>query len=187
MVTSHRHFLDFLSRHIGKPEHAEEILQSAFVRALEKGASVRDPEAIVPWFYRLLRNAVIDHYRRRATEAKAQTELTELTSPSFELELTDVVCTCVGALLPNLRGEYAQMLQRVDLENASVAELAKNPISRPTTRWCACTERDKPSAVRWSDVVAPAPHTGVWTARARVDARRGQPPRQLHRPAKTSH
>jgi RNA polymerase sigma-70 factor (ECF subfamily) len=124
LVASHRHFLDFLSRHVSKPELAEEILQSAFVRTLEKGASIRDPEAIVPWFYRLLRNAAIDHYRRRTTEAKTQTELTELTSPSFELELKDVVCTCVGALLPNLRAEYAEMLQRVDLEDTSVTELA---------------------------------------------------------------
>jgi RNA polymerase sigma-70 factor (ECF subfamily) len=125
LVSSHRTFLSFLSRYVSNPELAEEILQSAFVRTLEKGDSIRDAEAVVPWFYRLLRNAVVDHYRRRATETKAKTELADVSSPSFELEVKNAVCTCVGELLPNLRAEYATLLMRVDLEDTSIPELAK--------------------------------------------------------------
>ena len=47
-------------------ETAEDILQEAFGRALTRVDTLRDDESAVAWFYRLLRNAVIDHYRRTA-------------------------------------------------------------------------------------------------------------------------
>ena len=40
-----------------------EILQSAFVTGIEKQKTIQDGESVVAWFYRVLRNAVIDHYR----------------------------------------------------------------------------------------------------------------------------
>jgi RNA polymerase sigma-70 factor (ECF subfamily) len=36
---------------------------------LERGAEVQD-EKVIAWFYRVLRNAVIDHYRHRSTSAR---------------------------------------------------------------------------------------------------------------------
>jgi DNA-directed RNA polymerase specialized sigma24 family protein len=36
-------------------------LQSAFARGIEKGGALRAEEGIVAWFYRLLRNAIIDY------------------------------------------------------------------------------------------------------------------------------
>ena len=66
LVDSHRQFLAFLQTRVESRAAAEDILQSAFVRGLERGADVRDEESAVAWFYRILRNAVIDHYRHRA-------------------------------------------------------------------------------------------------------------------------
>lgn len=57
LVDNHRRFLAFLI-----PRVREEILQSAFVRATEKQATIRDDESAVAWFYRLLRNALVDYY-----------------------------------------------------------------------------------------------------------------------------
>src|ERR1043165_7437502 len=71
LVDSHRQFLSFLEKRVGSRVVAEDILQSAFVRGLERGAGVRDEESIVAWFYRVLRNAVIDHYRHRASTERA--------------------------------------------------------------------------------------------------------------------
>src|SRR6185312_3598787 len=71
LVDSHRQFLSFLERRVESRVVAEDILQSAFVRGLERGAEVRDEESAVAWFYRVLRNAVIDHYRLRASTERA--------------------------------------------------------------------------------------------------------------------
>ena len=60
LVASHREFLAFLEPRLPSRALAEEILQSAFVRAMEKGGALRDEESAVAWFYRVLRNALID-------------------------------------------------------------------------------------------------------------------------------
>jgi len=67
LVDSHRQFLSFLEKRVESRAVAEDILQSAFVRGLERGGELRDEESAVAWFYRVLRNAVIDHYRTKRT------------------------------------------------------------------------------------------------------------------------
>ena len=56
-------FLAFVQRRVGARAIAEDILQEAFARALARGDNLRDGESAVAWFYRLLRNALIDHHR----------------------------------------------------------------------------------------------------------------------------
>jgi RNA polymerase sigma-70 factor (ECF subfamily) len=122
LVASHREFLAFLERRVESRAAAEEILQSAFVRTLERGGSLRAEESAVAWFYRLLRNAVVDHYRRRGRAPRTQ-ELDE--ADAIEVPaLRDAVCRCVERLLPTLRPEYAEMLRAVDLDEAPIASVA---------------------------------------------------------------
>ena len=94
------------------------------MRVVEKGDSLQQSENAVAWFYRLLRNALIDHYRRGATEAKAMDAKARETDESFELELKDAVCACMKSLLPTLKPEYAEMIQRVDLQEKPLATVA---------------------------------------------------------------
>lgn len=125
LVASHREFLGFLRARVQGAEVAEEILQAAFVRTLERGGAIEKDESAVAWFYRLLRNALIDHYRRAATEARRRgPEAADHELPS-EPELRDAVCACVGTLLPTLKAEYAELLRRVDLEEAPIAKVAE--------------------------------------------------------------
>src|ERR1700693_1432046 len=88
LVGSHREFLAFLERRVESRAVAEDILQSAFARGLEHGAGVQD-EKVVAWFYRVLRNAVIDHYRHRSSSAKAMEvwgrDFNEIQEPGAEL------------------------------------------------------------------------------------------------------
>ena len=70
LVENHRRFLSFLERRVGNHAPAEEILQSAYGRAVEKGVPADESEGAVHWFFAVLRNAVTDHYRRRATESR---------------------------------------------------------------------------------------------------------------------
>jgi RNA polymerase sigma factor (sigma-70 family) len=125
LVDSHRHFLVFLERRVGNRAVAEELLQAAFVRTLEKGDALRDGERAVAWFYRLLRNALADHYRRQAVEARVlERESREATEVGPDPELKETVCACVGELLPTLKPEYSELLRQVELEERSVPEAA---------------------------------------------------------------
>jgi len=124
LVSNHRRFLDFLRPRVPTVDDAEEILQAAFVKAVEKSQDIRDEESATAWFYRLLRNALIDFYRRRSTAGKVLHAATEVFSEADEQELQRTVCRCVGELIPTLKPEYAEVLRRVDVEGESVPAAA---------------------------------------------------------------
>ncbi|HEY5946592.1 MAG TPA: sigma-70 family RNA polymerase sigma factor [Kofleriaceae bacterium] len=124
LVANHREFLAFVQKRVGNAALAEEILQDAFVRSIDKLDSVR--ETAVGWFYRVLRNAIIDHYRRsaaaeRRNEAYAREE--QLVDEQDE-ELQRVVCKCVAQLADTLKPEYAVALKRVEVDGLSVKDYA---------------------------------------------------------------
>jgi len=123
LVENHRRFLAFLERRVGSREVAEDILQEAFVRGLARAGQVRDQESVVAWFYRVLRNALVDHWRRSATERRVFEDAPE-TEPSVDPELMTTVCACATALLDTLKPEYAQALRRVDVDGVSVKAFA---------------------------------------------------------------
>ncbi|HLM46761.1 MAG TPA: RNA polymerase sigma factor [Myxococcaceae bacterium] len=126
LVGNHRRFLAFLERRVGSRALAEELLQAAYVRTLEKGGDLEEGEGAVAWFYRLLRNALVDHYRRNAAEGRALArEAREASERGPDPELTQTVCACIHDLLPALKPEYAELVRQVDLEGRSVPEVAQ--------------------------------------------------------------
>jgi RNA polymerase sigma factor (sigma-70 family) len=128
LVDNHRRFLAFIERRVGSREAAEDILQDAFVRGLDRADTVRDSDAIIPWFYRLLRNAVVDYYRRQAAEERAITHAAgtaDESEPGPDEAWRDEVCACVLRLVDTLKPEYAAAIKRVDLEGATVADFAR--------------------------------------------------------------
>lgn len=127
LVANHRQFLAFVERRVGSRALAEDILQDAFVRGMDRLDGLRSDESAVGWFYRVLRNAVVDHQRRRgATERKLAAFGAELesTGSGAEPELKGAICRCVAELAATLKPEYAEVLRRVEVEGARVADYA---------------------------------------------------------------
>ena len=113
-------FQAFLRKRLADPEVAADVLQDSLLKALRKGPQVRDDENVVAWFYRILRHAVIDLYRRRAVRERAHQALqTELAQPPTTEEKRSL-CSCLHALLPTLKPEYAELIRAVDLEEEPV-------------------------------------------------------------------
>jgi RNA polymerase sigma-70 factor (ECF subfamily) len=99
LVASHRRFLAFLERRTGDRALAEDLLQEAFVRGLDRIGQLRDDESAVAWFYRSLRNAVVDHHRRRGAAERGLAALArELEAQAPGAELGREICRCVGEL-----------------------------------------------------------------------------------------
>jgi RNA polymerase sigma factor (sigma-70 family) len=127
LLSNHRRFLDFVTARVGTREDAEEILQNAFVRGLEKSSEIRHDEGAIAWFYRLLRNSIVDHYRRAAAGRKAleaRASQTPDADPGFDVELERTICACVNDLIPLLKPEYSQLISRVDLGGTDVSTVA---------------------------------------------------------------
>jgi len=127
LIDNHRQFLGFLERRVGSRALAEDILQDAFVRGIDKLDALRSDESAVAWFYRLLRNAVIDHRRRSSvTDRKLEAFALELTLHNEPEEHTQrAICQCVGALAGSLKPEYAEALRLIEVEGLMVKEFAE--------------------------------------------------------------
>lgn len=125
LVENHRAFLAFLDRRVGDRALAEDILQDAFVRSIDKAATVRSRESVVPWFYQMLRNAVVDHQRKRGTSARALAALSqELETVDPGTEAHAAVCRCVTELARTLKPEYADALRRIEIDGVAVKDYA---------------------------------------------------------------
>ena len=126
LLDNHRAFLAFLERRVGSREVAEDLLQEAFARGLDRIGTLRDEDSVVAWFYRSLRNAVIDHYRRNDTRRRSlerfADELESGTTP--DAELMAEACRCVLSLADTLKPEYAEAIRRIDVEGLPVKDFA---------------------------------------------------------------
>jgi RNA polymerase sigma factor (sigma-70 family) len=122
LVALKSEFLGFVRARVGSEAEAEDLLQAAYLKATEKAETIRDDESVVAWFYRLLRNAVIDLQRERR---RAGAALLDPAPESTDAELHRVVCACVNDLVPTLKPEWARLVRRVDLEGGSVPDVAR--------------------------------------------------------------
>jgi RNA polymerase sigma-70 factor (ECF subfamily) len=126
LVENHRSFLAFLQKRLGDRALAEDILQDAFVRSLDKLGTLHAEESATAWFYRVLRNAVIDHHRRRAAaDRRLDAFAAELeTHLEPETDVRAAVCQCIGELAQTLKPEYADALKQVEVEGRAVKDYA---------------------------------------------------------------
>ena len=127
LLDNQRAFLAYLTRRVGDRALAEDLLQEAFAKTLARPEQVPDGEGLVPWFYRTLRNAAVDRFRRqgaadRALEAFAR-ELE--TAESVPEETRHEVCQCISRLATTLKPEYADALQAIEVEGQPVKSYAE--------------------------------------------------------------
>ena len=94
--------------------------------AVAEAGTVRDDEKIVPWFYQLLRNLLVDHYRHRAATGRMEERLVRETETTavIEKELFREVCRCVRDVTEALKPAYHEILLRVELQDESLEGVA---------------------------------------------------------------
>lgn len=126
LIDLRRQFLGFLERRLGDRAAAEDILQSAYLRALESWGQLRQNESAVAWFYRILRNALIDHHRRRTSEnAVLDRWAREFgNEAAADVLLKETACECIAGALDALPDAYATLLREVDLAEGSLVAYA---------------------------------------------------------------
>jgi len=127
LLENHRAFLGYLTSRLGDRDLAEDILQDAFTKVMERPEVAPVDEGVVPWFYRTLRNATIDQFRRRGAASRAAEafgrELETHATPEPEVEAE--ICKCVRRLAGTLKPEYAEALDAIDIRGTAVKAFAE--------------------------------------------------------------
>jgi RNA polymerase sigma-70 factor, ECF subfamily len=114
LLESRDRFLGYVRKRVDDPELAEDILQDSLLRAVQAAPSLRQEDRLVPWFYRILQNAIIDTYRRRGVASQRQVTL-EGVDLADEAEEEALACACFEPLVATLKPEYAELIRAVEL------------------------------------------------------------------------
>lgn len=135
IARSQARVLRILTARLGSRSEAEEVIQSALLRALDRAGDLRDPSKVVPWFHRILHAAVAGHERRRAADSRARARIgrgVSLGGPA-EVELYWETCQCLEAALQAIRPADARLLRQVELEEKPLREVARRRGIRTNT------------------------------------------------------
>lgn len=127
-LLSHRgKLLAYARSKISDPVLAEDVLQDSLLKALRAAPELQDEDKLVPWFYRILNNAITDVYRRRHVEAKYLERPAEFYEPAAEPEPEDeaTLCACFRELIPTLKPEYAELIEKMELAGGDPALVAE--------------------------------------------------------------
>tara|TARA_R110002167_G_scaffold38412_19_gene119662 strand:- start:519 stop:1142 length:624 start_codon:yes stop_codon:yes gene_type:complete len=121
-LTKHYHeFRRYLVRRISEPATAEDVLQTFCVRVINSGTVLRNSESAVAWLYTVLRSVLTDHYRseaaRRRREDSYMRDRMVLDEDQINPTHDKTTCGCLVELVPMLRPDYAEILERIDLSD----------------------------------------------------------------------
>lgn len=125
-------FRAFLRKRLSDDMLVDDLLQQSLMKAVERSHELKKSESAVRWFYRVLRNAVVDSYRSQAADSRKAEGLLHAMVASGEDriptldEVRPTLCACLGTLLKDLRPSYAELIQRIDLEGQSLAAVARD-------------------------------------------------------------
>jgi RNA polymerase sigma-70 factor (ECF subfamily) len=121
-------WLRFVRRRVRSDADAEDVLQAALLRAASHAETLDDAERTDAWFASILRNAVVDHHRARATRSAPTSDvaLDEIATPTDAgTEAARGLCSCGDQLMRELNPPYADILRRVDLGEEALDDVAR--------------------------------------------------------------
>jgi RNA polymerase sigma-70 factor, ECF subfamily len=125
-------------RLLGNADDAEDLVQDAFMRALDRLASFDVTRAFAPWFYRLLINAGINARKARAlrTMEPERGDLAARSENPLELTVRKEIRDRFAAALASLPSRQRLVVSMFEVDGLSTAEIGESlGIRRETVRW----------------------------------------------------
>lgn len=125
-LLAHRaRFLGFVRARVADREAAEDLLHHTYTKVIEHPADVPVGHE-VPWFYRVLRNAVIDRHRRFDVERRQRDQWEHDPTRVPDTAERGRLCRCTMKALASLKPQHAGIIKEVDLLGRSVADVARS-------------------------------------------------------------
>lgn len=124
LVKNLKAFVAFARKRVGDPELAADVVQESLLSALKAQKKPESESDIVSWFYRILRNSIIDVYRRRDAGKRALAEFEAEFPKTISSSDEKAICQCFKRLLPELPSSYRAVLERIDLGDGEISSVA---------------------------------------------------------------
>ena len=114
----------FIRRRVKDDHVADDLLQDVFVRIHDKLDSLDDKERLASWLFRIARNVVTDHYRRRFDVTSEEAEI-----PTNQFTGDENINEQVGQWLVNriaeLPEDYREAVTLSELKGVRQTEIAE--------------------------------------------------------------
>lgn len=136
-ASHHRKIRGYILSMVHDPIDADDLTQEVFLRAHRKLDTVRDPDALTSWLYRIATHVCYDRYRKTSRQPRLDPldiTGTDQSDPGFErpdeVSLVQVIeraemSSCVRNYLDGLSDDYRQVILLHDLEELTNPEIAK--------------------------------------------------------------
>ena len=131
----HERLHSFIGRRIGDPHAAEDIAQEVLLRLHRSIGDLRVEDRLDAFAYRIARNAIIDHYRWRASARETPAEPDDLVTtidadgesdPDPDADgARQELARCLAPLIRQLPEPYREALMLTDLGKLSQVEAAE--------------------------------------------------------------
>jgi RNA polymerase sigma-70 factor (ECF subfamily) len=123
----------FIARRVDDPQDSEDVLQEVMLRIHRHSDELARADQVVAWVHRIARNAVVDHYRRRAARpelpAGAAEDFEERADGSLEEPASDALrrelATCLRPLIERLPEKLREALVLTEVEGLTQTEAAR--------------------------------------------------------------
>lgn len=112
------------SRGLGRAE-SEDLFQQAVLKALTTQSENSEPEKITSWFYQILRNTLIDEFRKRKHLDEKHDEYLSQLQLDPPQELDEKICACVNAIMQDLPKADREILESHFFDGKKFKELAE--------------------------------------------------------------
>ena len=120
----HDKLLGFIRSRVESVDVAEDILQDVFIKIQKSLLTLQDTERMESWIYRIVRNAVIDHYRaRKAFEEVPQS----LAAPEQDEEeqARYEISACLVPMIATLPAPYRDALRLSEIDGLKQKQVAE--------------------------------------------------------------
>lgn len=125
LLAGRAYLLAYVASRVNDPALAEDVVQDSLLRALRAAPDLRDEEKLVPWFRRIVSNAITDVYRRRDREAASLERYRHEQDGAVPSTEDEALCLCFQALLPTLKDEYRVLIEALELEGRDPDAVAR--------------------------------------------------------------
>jgi DNA-directed RNA polymerase specialized sigma24 family protein len=119
-------FLPQILKRIGSLEVAEDLLQSAYLKAFASGFPDGSTESVEEWFLALIGREIRNYHLRRSRSRICQIEADELDRLSMEdLAIAESPVQCIQEALRLLNRDEARLITWIDLQGRFKADAAR--------------------------------------------------------------
>ncbi len=117
-------FRAFLIARLGSEAEAEDVLQVGLLKAMRSDDGLVEDQKLMAWFYRILRNTLLDHVRSRSASIRRD-HAWAMESADRDAEMERNACACLASLVSRIPPREGEMIRRVELEDQSIADAAR--------------------------------------------------------------